>query len=240
KSVASKATSFRGQHEDCADLSMMLLINFAADNGLTVTFEDNNLVRYISKASGAILSMIGQRFLTEDSDLMWSTRDEYTKIVQRRIGVEALWEHNTVENPHGPQPGDLMIYFHRKWGFLWTTRHHAALVFANYAAGASHPKQNDKTIPDFPGPDAALKQVNVTEYFKGTVDDDSGATISRQPDHDAHFDYLNSRGDDKRNAELLYFANAKQAQDDDFEFRNYDSDVLDNWFDWDGSGAPPR
>ena len=243
KFAAALAPTFRGQHEDCADLSMMQLINFAASNGLPLTFVDNAGVRYISKAEGAILrfSVLGKRsILSDDSDFTWSTREKYTSVVQRKIGVEALWEHNTTENPKGPMPGDLMIAFHRKGGFLWATRHHAALVYTVYPAGSSHPKQNDKGVPDFPGPDDAMKQTNVTEYFKGTVDDDSGATVSRQPDGDVHFDYLNSRGDAKRNAELIYFANARQIADDNFEFRVYSSNVLDNWFDWDGSDVPPR
>jgi hypothetical protein len=36
---------------DCADMSLILLIEFAAGSGLPVTFWDNKEVRYISKAT---------------------------------------------------------------------------------------------------------------------------------------------------------------------------------------------
>jgi hypothetical protein len=237
KLVMAKAPSFRGRSEDCADLSMMLLINFAAANGLAVTFEDNDGSRYISKAEGQIWKFGSSEILT---DLTWSTPEEFTKIVQRKIGVEALWKHNTVAYQYGPQAGDLLIIYTTKWWGLRTDRHHAALVYLPHAAGKSHPKQNDTSVPDFPGPDKAEEQVHQTEYFKGTVDPDTGVTVSRQPDHDEHFDYLNSRSDAKRNAELIYFSNARQARNEGFEFRMYGPQVLDNWFDWDGQETPPR
>ena len=84
-----------------------------------------------------------------------------------------------------------------------------------------------------------MQQFYTTEYFRGTVNDD-GVTTYRRPDKDIHFDYLNSRGEDKRNAEVIYYANAAQLADDGFEFRKYAPKVLDNWLDWDGEGRPPR
>ena len=57
-------------------------------------------------------------------------------------------------------------------------RHHTALVYKTYGPGITHPKAKDTSIPDFPGGDAAMKQKNVTEYFKGTVDSD-GKTLTR-------------------------------------------------------------
>ena len=231
KFVASKAEGYRGKDQDCADLSMMLLIDFAADNGLMVTFLDNAFRMYMSKAQAAITGSAGKHQF--DSDLKWSTKEEFYKIIQRRIGVESLWKRNTIKNEYGPSMGDLLI--------IWSKddRHHAALVFKTYGPGIAHPKQQDTSIPDFPGSDTAMSQSNVTEYFKGTVDSDD-KTISREPDKTStHFDYLNSRGNAKRNAELIYFANAKQATDGGFEFRMYNKIVLDNWSDWNGSGMPP-
>lgn len=49
----------------------------------------------------------------------------------------------------------------------------------------------------------------------------------------------NSRSNKKRNAELIYFANAKQLQADGFDFYEYDLFATDNWFDGDGEGLPP-
>ena len=42
--VARMAPQLRGRTEDCADLSMLLFIDFAADNGLPVTFWDNDRI----------------------------------------------------------------------------------------------------------------------------------------------------------------------------------------------------
>jgi hypothetical protein len=233
-----KAKSFRGRKEDCADLSMMLLVQFAAKEGLALTFKDNGGARYISKADGVMANIGSTRILI--TDLSWKTPEEYLAVVQRKIGVEALWKHNTVKNQYGPQAGDLLMIYTEKWWGLRTDRHHAALVYRPYPVGTSHPQEKDTSIPNFPGGDAAEEQVNVTEYFKGTVDPDSGVTLSRAADGDSHFDYLNSRASSKRNAELIYFANSRQATADGFEFRMYGSNVLDNWFDWDGKGIAPR
>jgi hypothetical protein len=51
KFVGVTAPTFRGEKEDCADLSITLLVKFAAANGLPVTFKDNDETRYISKAT---------------------------------------------------------------------------------------------------------------------------------------------------------------------------------------------
>jgi hypothetical protein len=162
-----------------------------------------------------------------DKQLTWSMRDQFKTIVQRRINVEALWTSNTVVNRRGPEAGDLMLSY--KEFLFWTRRHHAALIYRVYAVAQLHPKWNDTSVPDFPGPEKAEAQTNVTEYFRGTVDDE-GATLY----------YLNHRGEAKPSAELIYYGNARQIRDEDFEFRMYDSNVTDSWYDWDGRGAPPR
>ena len=73
-----------------------------------------------------------------------------------------------------------------------------------------------------------MKESTVTQYFRGdTVNGEEGTrTASRLPGKDWHFDYLNSRGDAKRNAELIYFANAKDFLKYGFEFRIYSDEVL--------------
>lgn len=190
--------------------------------------------RYISKSDG----VIGAGSPIPDKHLTWSTRDDFKTIVQRRINVEALWKWNTMVNPQGPEAGDLMLSY--KDFLFWTTRHHAALIYRVYAVAQVHPKWNDMSVPDFPGPDQAESHANVTEYFRGTVDEDTGATLYRGIDFDKHFDYLNHRGTAKPSAELIYYANARQIADEGFEFRRYHWNVLDSWYDWDGRGAPPR
>ena len=234
KYVASKASSFRGREEDCADLSMSLLIDFAADQGLPLTFEDNAGRRYISKASGVVIPYTHQNPHVVVSGQGWTTKEEYRRWVLNRIGVHSLWTRNTVVNKAGPEQGDLMIIY-KNGG----ERHHTALVYRVYAAAEKHAKTDDKGIPNFPGGDAAEKQLDVTEYFRGTLGTD-GATKTRLPDGNVHIDFLNHRSVKKPKAELIYYAETKQLTDEGFQFRQYNSKVTDDWYDWDGSGNPPR
>ena len=136
-------------------------------------------------------------------------------------------------------PGDLLIIFGVQPMTPWEVRHHTAIVFRVYNIGELHPRWDDKSVPDFPGPDKAKSDGTGTEYFKGTVGD-SGATAFRFVDGDTHFDYLNHRGSDKPNAELIYYASKRQALAEGFQFRVYSPQALDNWSDWDGKGVPPR
>src|SRR3954454_19856546 len=115
---------------------------------------------------------------------------------------------------------------------------HAALVFGTSAPGQpalALYKDDPAGYPNFPGGRLAMKDSHRTRYFRGDVDAD-GATVSRELTapfrQDAHFNYLNSRGDDKRNAELLYFANARQMREDGFDFFEYSLLVTDNWSDF--------
>jgi hypothetical protein len=237
KYVASKAAGFKGREEDCADLSMSLLIDFAADKGLTLTFEDNAGRRYISKAAGVVIPYTNQQPHVVVASQGWSNKDEYRKWVLNRIGVESLWKRNTIANKHGPENGDLMIIY--KPGVVAARRHHTSLVYRIYAASEKHAKASDTSIPDFPGAETAKNQTNVLEYFRGTVNGD-GATVSRAPSGQTHIDFLNHRGVDKPKAELIYYANAKQLKDEGFEYRMYSSKVTDDWYEWDGTGNPPR
>jgi hypothetical protein len=226
------APSLRKRKEDCADLSIMLLINFAADYGLPVTFNDVDGYVYISKGSYAY----GRNGWIP---FPWLTKQAFTQIVQKNIQTKALWEQNTVKNSSGPKPGDLLMRLTYYPTHIKVDKHHTAPIFAVYPAGTPHPRARDLNLPSFPGDDKAMEEFGVTEYFRGTVNVD-GRTAYRHEDRHIHFDYLNSRGDDKRNAELIYYANASQFADDGFEFRKYAPKVLDNWSDWNGEGMPPR
>lgn len=217
KFVARDAPKFRGNEKlDCADISIILLINFAASNGLPTTFWDNNQVRYISK---------GTRQAPEDSRLLrtreWKDKDDYTKAVLERIGSKALVLHNTVVNPRGPEIGDLMAKMD-----------HTALVFDVRPMKGISPKVSDTKIPVFPGPDIAKTQLHQTEYIRSRT---STAPVCQQ-----HIDYLNHRGYGKEMAELMYEADVQEMKDQRFEFRMYKPGVIDNWIDWNGMDDPPR
>ena len=241
---------FEGAHEDCADLSIRLLIDFAAQSGLPLTFRDVSGWRYISKADRAfgppeapydlghpktqIVRFETDGRVADATAVPWLSKDDFTKVVQENIQTKSLWNFNTQESPNGPDPGDLLMRFggiHRY--------HHTALVFSVYAPFAIHREWRNSAIPDFPGSDDAEKQTHVTRYFMGTTDDD-GKTLYRNADMWWHIDYLNSRGDAKRNAEIIYFANENQFRAEDYEFRMYSDTVTENWNDWNGFGVPPR
>ena len=229
QSVEKTAPTFRGRKEDCTDLSMTLIIEFAAKNGLPLTFVGNEGTRYISK---------GTRQTPKDRrgwlrTLTWnslSSQDNfrfYLSAVLRRIDANVLFDFNTEVNLDGPEPGDLML-----------SRKHAALVFATYPPGTPHPKAVDKSIPDFPGPEKAAAELDQLEYFRDTKN------RSGTPAKDVrHFDYLNHRGDGKpvkQKAELIYFASVKEMTGLRYEFREYNDTVLDDWADWNGKDDPKR
>src|SRR5262249_50335974 len=110
---------------------------------------------------------------------------------------------------------------------------HTALVFQSYAPQVSHPLENRKDLPSFPGRDQANNEPT-TEYFRGTVDTSTGVTAYRSSDKDTHIDFLNSPADKKRIAELIYFANARQLKDDGFGFYRFGQSVVSNYAGWDG------
>ncbi len=257
--VSKYAAELRGREEDCADLSMYLLIRFAMAMGLPVTFQDVDGWRYMSKADRAFGP--GHRtfgsFTFDVEPARWPAAPlqgwlAFYKVVMKYIQTKSLFQLNTEPSKVGPQPGDLMIRYTESLGHA--DNHHTALVYEVYSPGALHPKWQDRTIPDFPGNYPALDVFHQTEYFRGTTkpskyqifgsvyadDNVTDPNLGRKPDTDVHFDYLNSRADKKRNAELIYFANARQFREDGFQFFKYGKNVLDNWSDWDGKGSPPR
>ena len=237
KYVMAQAPSYEKSDRDCADLSITLLIEFAAGHGLCVTFMDSKGGIYISKATGLVQGSPGGKYELDD-DITWDSKDEFLTTVRKRTSAWDLFYHNSRTNEYGPVPGDLMLRAKAK------DDSHAALVFGTYAPGQpAYPVYKDEVgYPNFPGGDAAMKDYNQTRYFRGDVDAD-GVTISREPkapfDQDVHFNYLNSRGNKKRNAELIYFANARQMRADGFDFFEYSLLVTDNWPDFDGDGVPP-
>jgi hypothetical protein len=226
-------TKYRYGTEDCADLSMKALIDFAAPRGLPVTLENGFYAYSSSENEGRPTHVPAGRGGNPlwSNRASWNTVDGFYEAIKRHINVRDLWEYNTYKDPFGPQPGDLMIRYTTIFGF--TNDHHAALVYRTYPPGAYHPKWKDHSVPDFPGGDKAMKEKEVTEYFLGnTVSHELGAnTASRSPDSNTHFDYLNSRGSAKRNAELVYFANASDFQSYGFEFRNYRQLAVGFWND---------
>jgi hypothetical protein len=224
KYVIDRAPLFKGRVDlDCADITLVLLIEFAADRGLPVTFWDNDQVRYPSKGTRQTPS--SQRLLSTRS---WKNKGEYIEAVTHRIGAKSLVNENTEKNPRGPQPGDLMVKVD-----------HAALVIQVYPPGITHPRARDKRIPVFPGHDQARLQLNQTEYFRQEI---PGPEVyhPNEIDCETHFDYLNHRGFGKERAELIYYTRVSEMRSQGFEFRMYKSGVLDNWLDWDGLGDPSR
>jgi hypothetical protein len=218
RTVQRTAPSYKGSTEDCADLSIKLIVDFAASNGLSLTFKDNVGGGYCSKSSQQWHAVPGRR-------LSWGNKEEYYNAVKRRLNATALWNWNTVKNPRGPEPGDLML----KPG-------HAALVFAVYPPGMRHPKSSDQTIPTYPGEIKAAAQINVLEYFR-----DGDGQVIGPPGLGLRFDYLNHRGEGspiKQRAELIYYASVSDHSFRDFQFRSYNNTVLLNWTNWNGVGEP--
>ena len=244
KDVRAKATSYEGSDKDCADLSMLLLIDFAARLKLCLTFTDAKGGRYISKAKGLIQPTAKGGWELDDGH-RWNSKEEFVKTVLGRTSAWDLAYHNSRVSQFGPVAGDLMLRAKKGWvGLFSYPESHAALVFQTYGPGhRADPEYKDvKGYPNYPGGDAAMKAVNQTRYFRGDVDA-KGVTIAREPkspfDQDVHFNYLNSRGDGKRNAELIYFANERQIRADGFNFYEYSLLVTDNWPDFNGDGVPP-
>lgn len=195
--VAWHAPLLRGRTEDCADLSMLLIVNFAEAEGLPLSFTDNNGVLYRSEASEPAPKL-------KTFDRSWSSKDSYYKTVTNRLDCRALFRYNTVRNPRGPAPGDLML-----------KDDHAALIFAVHRPGVEHPEAADPSIPVFPGRDKARLQLDQTRYFRSSESDPNVL----------HFDYLNHRGEGKQRAELIYYAD-NSVLDGGFQFRMYGPTVL--------------
>ena len=224
----AEGPGYEGQPEDCANISILLLVEFAAQQGLALTFTGPDGTLYCSKATERHPS--DARWL---QDYSWGDKDAFIQVVRAQIGSKTLVERNTLVNPVGPQAGDLMLQ-----------AGHTALVLDWYAPGRTHRRAADTTSGVsslFPGPDEAKKPLNQMRSFRADSRDDPGRS-----DPKGRFDYLNYRGmgvDDqpiKQKAELTYNASVTELEGSGVEFRKYDVGVLDDWSDWDGTGAPPR
>ncbi len=243
KYVNVSASGVKGREEDCADLSMLLIVEFAAREGLPLTFTDNQDIHYSSKADGqyptsgmhvnydridvptgnvAVNSRgeIGWQYAPVEipkglsiytgTNYTWKNKDEYYTAVKNRINAGVLYKKNTEVNPFGPQSGDLLL-----------SKSHAGLVIESYPVGIGHPKAYDSSIEPWVDQATALKEVNVLEYFR-----DNHGVLNDENKLKVHFDYLNHRGSEKPKAELIYFRRAEDARADGFEFRRYNSSVL--------------
>ena len=224
KYVQIQAPLLKGRLEDCADLSMLLIVNFAAQRGLPLTFADNDIWVYKSSGSGGSLfnpEIARTRgFMRAGSVPVWKTKDEYYSAIKQKIGANALWRNNTEKNPAGPEPGDLLL-----------GRGHAGLIFAVYLPNLSerwgdlaiprpHPRACDSSIIVYPGPTIAKTQIDVLEYFR----DDEGPKGPVKAG--TRFDYLNHRGQGKERAELIYYANVYDSDFDPYEFRMFTASVF--------------
>ena len=226
--VQIKGPKLQGKELDCADLSLSLMLDFAAENGLCLTFADNDGVRYISKGTHQ----------SPKAGLMhhnreWKGRHTYVEAVLGRINAKSLVKKNMVINPRGPEVGDLML-----------KSDHAALVCKVYPPGFLHPDairfeenappKNAAAIPKYPGGAQAERQLHQLTYYRDSC------PVFGPPLPTTHFDYLNHRGRAKPNAELILFTDVRDRDIAQFSFYNYAPWVLDNWNDWDGNADPPR
>src|SRR5205814_10534618 len=144
--------------------------------------------------------------------------EEFCAAVETRVGARALLEQNTIINPKGPQPGDLMAKVD-----------HTSLIYKVYPPGVPHPLAANPRIPVFPGAAQAAKEINQTEYLR---------EVKTSATPGIYFDYLNHRGMGKQRAELIYYASSTEMRNDGFEYRMYKPGVIDNWRDWSGEGSP--
>lgn len=227
KFVRGKGSEYKGHRADCADLCKIVLIDFAALNGLPLTFIDGAGRWYKSPGRHASESLKG---LASDiihwrDTAQWTNKEEYIQAVSA-VSADALFKHNTEAYPDWPDSGDLMI-----------KSDHAALVLARHEV----PKSRPDDVPLFPGSDEAVKQVDVTLYYR--CDPDRRQKILSQQhlseeylkasdcgsSEKGYVDYLNHRGNGKESAELIYNANVDQMLKDGFQFRKWAAFVLRSW-----------
>ena len=235
--VASQAPRYRGSTEDCADLSVKLLIDYAEINRLPVSFWSMFDVLYSSRASHQWPEVWPPHSLS----LSWSDKRSFYSAVKRRIDSKSLLEKNTfpIKNSADVWPGDLML-----------KKDHTAIVFAVYPPGATHPFLQRADIPDFPSPEKAASQLDVLEYFRtARTTTNNLRSIPPSEMKKVHVDYLNHRGEaypegapKKQKAELIYFADADDMVNTfQLNYRRLGpKTVLNNWTDWKGNDAPPR
>jgi hypothetical protein len=241
--VKSKAHLLKGGTEDCADLSMSLIIDFAEQNGLPLTFTDDRNLQYSSKRDGqwpsaglnveySIIPVpTGGVTVDASGGPVWETG--LLKIPQQfdyYFGDNCVWKNKgeyyaAVKRRIGASAlfskNTEPISTAPRSGDLLLSKGHAAIVMDAYLPGLPHPKAADSSIESWVNPETAAKEVHVLEYFR-----DNHGVINEENKTKAHFDYLNHRGEKKPKAELIYYRRVEDAVADGFSFRRYNSSVL--------------
>jgi hypothetical protein len=243
KYVKFSASSVKGRQEDCADLSMLLIVEFAAREGLPLTFIDNQDIQYSSKYDGQYpesgVHVNYDRVNVPTGNVAVGPRGEFgweyapveiPKGISLYTGSNYKWKNkdeyytavkNRINSKVLFNKNTEINLFGPQSGDLLLSDSHAGLVIDSYPAGVGHPKAGDTSIESWVDQATALRQVNVLEYFRdnhGVINDENRLKV--------HFDYLNHRGSKKPKAELIYFRRAEDARSDGFEFRKYNSSVL--------------
>ena len=235
KYVTDNAPHYKGSTEDCSKLSIKLIIDYAAANGLPVSFWSMFDVLYSSRA----LHQWPEHWPPDSLPLEWKSKDTFYKAILRRIDSTSLLKKNTTPVTADVWPGDLML-----------KEDHTALVFEMWDPGEDHALLQRADIPDFPGPETAAHDLNQLDYFRTPRLVTKGIrSVSPVEKTKAHIDYLNHRGEAfpknapvKQKAELIYYADAQDmVTTQKLGFRRFGSHtVLNNWLGWDGSVPPPR
>lgn len=242
KYVNASASAMKGREEDCADLSILLIVEFAAREGLPLTFIDNQGIYYSSRDEG--------QSVDKGMHLTYDRIDIPTGGVTVNSRGDFAWQTAPLEIPKG--------FIYSSFNYTWRTKDeyytavknrinagvlfekntevnpfgpqagdlllsdsHAGLVIDSFPVGVAHPKAADTSIQSWVDQATALKEVNVLEYFR-----DNHGVINEDNKLKAHFDYLNHRGKKKPKAELIYFRRAEDALADGFQFRRYNAMVL--------------
>ncbi|MEZ5425759.1 MAG: hypothetical protein R2747_05805 [Pyrinomonadaceae bacterium] len=242
KYVKFNAPTLKGRVEDCADLSMLLMVEFAASQGLPLTFTDNQGIRYSSKDSGqypksgfsvhydSVDVPTGGVSVGPRGEVGW----EYSRVqipnIDYTFGSEYSWKNkdeyytavkNRINSGVLYEKNTVVNNHGPQSGDLLLSDSHAGLVIDSYPPGVGHPKAGDTTIKSWVDQETALREINVLEYFR-----DNHGVINEENRLKVHFDYLNHRGSKKPKAEIIYFRRAEDARNDGFEFRQYNSSVL--------------
>lgn len=241
--VTANAPAMKGREEDCADLSMLLIVNFAAEKGLPLTFADNQDIYYSSNrdcqfppngmhihygrvgipthmtinpsSQFSAPSFAYSNFEFPDGIIYSNKNYTWKNKEEYYFAIRQRINANALYSKN-----TVKNYFGPQAGDLLLSNSHAGLVINTYHPGVPHPRASDENIKPFDKA-AAEKEVHVLEYFR-----DNHGMLNNENKTKYHFDYLNHRGKKKPKAELIYFRRAEDAVTDGFEFRQYSNTVL--------------
>jgi RHS repeat-associated protein len=197
---------YLGRTEDCADLTMLLLLDFASDNGLPITMWHGSECLFVSKSCN------------------FSTKEEFVNKVLSDIGSRDLFGTGKTYNS-GPDKSEGQILA----GDIYVEPDHAALVvFAAWPGGVSlgQQMQNGK-IGAKPGVwewDASVAEQNPNQlewiYNPSSTD---GYRV----------DYLNHTGSkNRKKAEVKYNRRPSTMPG---KFRFWGDGVFSNYKNWTGT-----